>query len=310
MGEYHQPVLLEESVEGLNINPDGIYVDLTFGGGGHSKAILKKINKGKLVAFDQDEDAKANVFEKEQFLFISQNFRYLSRFLRLNGIRKVDGILADLGVSSHQFNEASRGFSFRFENERLDMRMNQGSQKSAAEVLNNYKEEDLSRIFFSYGELRSARKIAKVIVERRRTAPIETIQDLMVTVEPFIKKGNNKLLAQLFQSIRIEVNEELLVIEEFLQQSSEVLNEGGRLVVIAYHSLEDRLIKNYMKTGTFDGKPEKDLFGNFTKPFKVINKKVIVPSQEEIKQNPRSRSAKLRIAERFTDNNGSKEKQS
>lgn len=298
MGEYHQPVLLQESIDGLAINPNGIYVDLTFGGGGHSKAILQEISQGKLIAFDQDEDVKAHVPENEQFLFIPQNFRYLNRFLRLNGITKVDGILADLGVSSHQINAANRGFSFRFEEAKLDMRMDRNTPKSAYHILNNYTEEELNKIFFFYGELRNARNIAKVIVQRRRTAPIETVQDLLVTVDSVVK-SNHKSLAKLFQAIRIEVNEELVVIEEFLQQSKDILKEGGRLVVIAYHSLEDRLVKNFIRTGSFDGNPERDLFGNFEKPFKAINKKVIVPTEAELKRNPRSRSAKLRVAERL-----------
>lgn len=300
MGEYHEPVLLQESVDGLAIVPDGIYVDLTFGGGGHSQAILSKINGGKLVAFDQDEEVNAHIPKNKQFLFIPQNFRYLNRFLRLNNIQKVDGILADLGVSSHQINADYRGFSFRFEGDELDMRMNRNTTKSAWNILNEYAQEDLSKILFEFGELRNARKLAKAIVERRSTAPIVTVQDLLVTVEPLIKEGKykNKQLAQLFQAIRIEVNEELKVIKEFLEQSTSILKDGGRLVVIAYHSLEDRLVKNYIKTGSFDGNPERDLFGNFDKPFKAINKKVIVPSEEEVKRNPRSRSAKLRVAER------------
>lgn len=297
MAKYHQPVLLKESIEGLSINPDGVYVDLTFGGGGHSKAILDNIKSGKLIAFDQDDDVKNHILDNEQFLFIPQNFRYFKRFLRLNGISKVDGILADLGVSSHQINVSGRGFSFRFGEAELDMRMDRGIAKSAKQVLNEYKEEELSDVLFKFGELRSARKIAKTIVQRRRTASIDTVQDLLVTVEPFIKRDNFKQLAKLFQAIRIEVNDELKVIEEFLEQSAEVLNDGGRLVVIAYHSLEDRLVKNYIKTGSFTGNPERDLFGNYDRPLKAINKKVIVPTYEEIKLNPRSRSAKMRIAE-------------
>ena len=293
---YHNPVLLHESVDALAIKPNGIYVDVTFGGGGHSREILKRLGKdGKLFGFDQDADALANSIDDERFELIPQNFRYISRFLRFYGVKKVDGILADLGVSSHQFDEAKRGFSTRFEGD-LDMRMNQKSKKSAREIINNYTEEKLAEILFLYGELRNSRKIAREIVHQRSGKAIETSFQLKEVLQPFLPKGReHKILAQIYQAIRIEVNEELEVLKEFLQQVPSLLKEEGRLSVISYHSLEDRLVKRFIRTGLFDGEPEKDVFGNTNEPLKNVGK-LIIPSKEEIKINNRARSAKLRIA--------------
>lgn len=293
---YHNPVLLHESVDALAIKPNGIYVDVTFGGGGHSREILKRLGKdGKLFGFDQDADALANSIDDERFELIAQNFRYISRFLRFYGVKKVDGILADLGVSSHQFDEAKRGFSTRFEGD-LDMRMNQKSKKSAREIINNYTEEKLAEILFLYGELRNSRKIAREIVHQRSGKAIETSFQLKEVLQPFLPKGReHKILAQIYQAIRIEVNEELEVLKEFLQQVPSLLKEEGRLSVISYHSLEDRLVKRFIRTGLFDGEPEKDVFGNTNEPLKNVGK-LIIPSKEEIKINNRARSAKLRIA--------------
>ena len=293
---YHNPVLLHESVDALAIKPNGIYVDVTFGGGGHSREILKRLGKdGKLFGFDQDADALANSIDDERFELIPQNFRYISRFLRFYGVKKVDGILADLGVSSHQFDEAKRGFSTRFEGD-LDMRMNQKSKKSAREIINKYTEEKLAEILFLYGELRNSRKIAREIVRQRSGKPIETSFQLKEVLQPFLPKGReHKILAQIYQAIRIEVNEELEVLKEFLQQVPSLLKEEGRLSVISYHSLEDRLVKRFIRTGLFDGEPEKDVFGNTNEPLKNVGK-LIIPSKEEIKINNRARSAKLRIA--------------
>ena len=293
---YHNPVLLHESVDALAIKPNGVYVDVTFGGGGHSREILKRLGKdGKLFGFDQDADALANSIDDERFELIPQNFRYISRFLRFYGVKKVDGILADLGVSSHQFDEAKRGFSTRFEGD-LDMRMNQKSKKSAREIINNYSEEKLAEILFLYGELRNSRKIAREIVHQRSGKAIETSFQLKEVLQPFLPKGReHKILAQIYQAIRIEVNEELEVLKEFLQQVPSLLKEEGRLSVISYHSLEDRLVKRFIRTGLFDGEPEKDVFGNTNEPLKNVGK-LIIPSKEEIKINNRARSAKLRIA--------------
>lgn len=293
---YHNPVLLHESIDALAIKPNGVYVDVTFGGGGHSREILKRLGKdGKLFGFDQDADALANTIDDERFELIPQNFRYISRFLRFYGIRKVDGILADLGVSSHQFDEAKRGFSTRFEGD-LDMRMNQKSKKSAKEIINNYTEEKLAEILFLYGELRNSRKIAREIVHQRSRKTIETSFQLKEVLKPFLPKGReHKILAQIYQAIRIEVNEELEVLKEFLLQVPSLLKEEGRLSVISYHSLEDRLVKRFIRTGLFDGEPEKDVFGNTNEPLQKVGK-LIVPSKEEIKINNRARSAKLRIA--------------
>ena len=295
---YHTPVLLKESVEGLRIRKDGVYVDVTFGGGGHSKEILNQLgNQGRLVAFDQDEDALENVIEDERFLLINENFRFLKRFLKFYGIQKVDGILADFGVSSHQFDVPERGFSTRFD-AKLDMRMNQRSMKSAFQVINTYSEEELRRVLFEYGELRSAKGMAHTLFTERLKGEIETTNDLKKAISRFLPRGKeNKTLAQIYQALRIEVNEEIEVLKEFLLQVPEVLESGGRLSVISYHSLEDRLVKRFIRDGKFQGQAEKDFYGN---P-KVFLKKVgglIVPNAEEIAKNNRARSAKLRIAER------------
>jgi len=296
---YHIPALLTECTEGLNIKPDGVYVDATFGGGGHSKAILDQLDsKGKLFAFDQDKDAQQNLIEDERLHFIPHNFRFISKFLRLHKVVKVDGILADLGISSHQINKADRGFATRF-NAALDMRMNSGSELSAFEVVNNYSEKELADVFYYYGELKNSRRLASVVVDKRKANPIETTGNLIEVIEPWIKGNRNKFLAQLFQAIRIEVNKELEALEELLEQSASLVHTDGRLVVISWHSLEDRLVKNFIKSGKVDGTIDKDLFGNFYKPFKQTHKKVITPSEEEIQRNPRSRSAKLRIAEKL-----------
>ncbi|EAQ42344.1 16S rRNA (cytosine(1402)-N(4))-methyltransferase RsmH [Polaribacter sp. MED152] len=293
---YHNAVLLQESVDGLNIKEDGIYVDVTFGGGGHSKEILKRLGKnGRLFAFDQDPDAINNAIDDERFVLIPENFRYISRFLRFHRVKKVDGILADLGVSSHQFDEAERGFSIRFDGD-LDMRMNQKSKISAKEIINNYSEEKLAEILFLYGELRNSRKLARTIVHERKNSPIETSFQLKEVLKAFLPNAReHKILAQIFQAIRIEVNEELEVLKEFLQQVPNLLNDEGRLSVISYHSLEDRLVKRFIRTGLFEGEPEKDVFGNSNEPLKKVGK-LIVPPKEEIKINNRARSAKLRLA--------------
>ena len=296
---YHVPVLLEESLMGLDIHPSGTYVDVTFGGGGHSREILKQLGEeGHLYGFDQDADAEQNVPEDARFTFVRSNFRYLYNFMRYHGeLEQVDGLLADLGVSSHHFDDKERGFSFRFEGA-LDMRMNTRAGQTAADVLNNYSEEKLANVLYLYGELKAARKIAAAIVLTRATKPFETIGDLLDAIKPFVGKDKEKkFLAQVFQALRIEVNNEMLALKEMLRQTRLVLKPGGRLVVITYHSLEDRLVKNFLKTGNFEGKAEQDFFGNIKSPFKLINNKVIVPSDEEIERNPRSRSAKLRIAE-------------
>ena len=294
--EYHNPVLLKESIDGLNIKPAGIYVDVTFGGGGHSSEILKRLNeKGRLFGFDQDEDAAKNKIDDERFILIPQNFRHIKRYLRFYNIKKVDGILADLGVSSHQFDEGERGFSTRFDAD-LDMRMNQSGELSAYDVVNLYDEEKLSEILFQYSELRNAKAIAKKIVTARAEKIIKTSFDLKEVLSEFVPKSvEHKIFAQIFQGIRIEVNQEIEVLKEFLLQIPELLNENGRLSVISYHSLEDRLVKRFMKTGLFEGEPEKDFFGNVSVPMKTIGK-MIIPTFQEIKNNSRARSAKLRIA--------------
>lgn len=293
---YHDPVLLKESVDALNIKEDGVYVDVTFGGGGHSKEILKRLGvKGRLFAFDQDQDAVKNNIDDDRFMLIEENFRYISRFLKFYGIRKVDGVLADLGVSSHQFDEAKRGFSIRFDGE-LDMRMNQNAKVSAKEVINDYEEKDLADILFLYGELRNARTIARTIIERRQTEKIETSFQLKQVLQRFLPKAReHKILAQIFQAVRIEVNEELEVLKEFLNQIPGLLNPQGRLSVISYHSLEDRLVKRFVRNGLFSGEPEKDFFGNIQVPLKKVGK-LIVPTPQEISVNNRARSAKLRVA--------------
>ena len=296
--EYHNPVLLKETVDGLNIKPDGVYVDVTFGGGGHSREIMSRLGpNGKLFGFDQDLDALENVIKDERFVLINENFRYIKRFLRFHGIKEVDGILADLGVSSHQFDVAERGFSTRFE-AGLDMRMNQNSELSAYHVVNEYDEANLKRVFLDYGELKNAPAIARTILEAREDGPIKTTDDLKFVLSRFLPAHiSNKILAQMYQAIRIEVNQEMDVLKEFLSQSLEILKPEGRLSVISYHSLEDRLVKRFMKNGLFEGEPERDFYGNFSVPFKLVGK-LIVPSNEEIKINNRARSAKLRIAEK------------
>ena len=297
--DYHNPVLLKETVDGLAIKPDGVYVDVTFGGGGHSREILKRLgDQGKLFAFDQDKDALDNALEDPRFTLINENFRFAKRFLRFYGAAKVDGILGDFGVSSHQFDVAERGFSTRFD-AKLDMRMNQDDKLSAYHVVNEYSEEELGRVLLQYGELRSAPKLARTLVSVRKDKAIETTEDLKQALQSYLPKGReHKLLAQIYQAIRIEVNQELEVLKEFLQQTEEMLKPGGRLSLISYHSLEDRLVKRYMRNGLFEGEPEKDIFGNFTVPFKKVGG-LIVPSKEEIKQNNRARSAKLRVAEKL-----------
>jgi 16S rRNA (cytosine1402-N4)-methyltransferase len=296
--EYHNPVLLIESVDGLDIKPDGIYVDVTFGGGGHSREILSRLGpNGRLYAFDQDEDALANSIDDERFVLINENFRFIKRFLRFHNVKSVDGILGDLGVSSHQFDVAERGFSTRFEGE-LDMRMSQKQDLNAYKVVNEYDEENLRRVFLDYGELKNATVIARVIIEARELEPIKNTEQLKVVLGRFLQAHkSHKILAQMYQAIRIEVNQEMEVLKEFLEQSLEILKPGGRLSVISYHSLEDRLVKRIMKNGMFEGEPERDFFGNFSVPFKTIGK-LIVPDFQEIKSNNRARSAKLRIAEK------------
>lgn len=297
--EYHNPVLLKETVDGLNIKPDGIYVDVTFGGGGHSKAILSQLgSNGKLFAFDQDEDALANALPDDRFQLIPENFRYIKRFLRFYGVKSVDGILADLGVSSHQFDVPERGFSTRFD-ANLDMRMSKKNALNAFKVVNEYDEANLKRVFFDYGELKIAPALARTIIEAREKKAIKTTDELkLVLIKYLPEQFKNKILAQIYQAIRIEVNQEMEVLKEFLEQSLEILKPGGRLSVISYHSLEDRLVKRFMKNGLFEGEPERDFYGNFSVPFKLIGK-LIVPDDLEIKSNNRARSAKLRIAEKL-----------
>jgi len=297
--EYHNPVLLHETVDGLNIKPDGVYVDVTFGGGGHSKEILKRLGpNGKLFAFDQDEDALENALPDERFTLIHENFRYIKRFLRFHGVKSVDGILADLGVSSHQFDVPERGFSTRFEAD-LDMRMSKRNELDAYKVVNEYDEANLKRVFLDYGELKVAPALARTIVDVRERKDIKTSEELKTVLSKYLpEKVKNKVLAQIYQAIRIEVNQEMEVLKEFLEQSLEILKPEGRLSVISYHSLEDRLVKRFMKNGMFEGEPERDFFGNFSVPFKLVGK-LIVPTDEEIKINNRARSAKLRIAEKI-----------
>lgn len=299
MQSYHNPVLLQETVDGLNIQPDGVYVDVTFGGGGHSAEILKRLGeKGRLLAFDQDVDAQENAFDDERFTLIPQNFRYLKKFLRFEGYPQVDGILGDFGVSSHQFDVAERGFSTRFDG-RLDMRMNQRDSISAYEVVNEYDESDLRQIFAEYGELKNAFKLAQTIVTARIEKPIETSDELKDLLMSLLFKGKEfKVLAQIYQAIRIEVNQEIEVLKKFLLQTEKVLRPGGRLSLISYHSLEDRLVKRYMRNGLFEGQAEKDFYGNISVPFKKVGQ-LIKPSEEEIKENNRARSARLRVAKRL-----------
>lgn len=297
---YHVPVMLPECLEGLAIHPDGCYVDVTFGGGGHSREILKRLGEaGRLYGFDQDADAERNIPDDPRFVFVQGNFRYLRNFMHYYGeIGAVEGLLADLGVSSHHFDDRERGFSFRFDGS-LDMRMNRRGGQTAADILNNYPEERLADLFYLYGELKTARKLAAAIVRSREARPIGTVEELLELVKPWSGRDKEKkFLAQVFQALRIEVNDELGALKEMLRQTLTVLKPGGRLVVITYHSLEDRLVKNFLKTGNFEGKVEQDFFGNVASPFRLLNSKVTVPSEEEIARNPRSRSAKLRIAER------------
>lgn len=297
--EYHNPVLLKESVDGLNIKEGGVYVDVTFGGGGHSQEILSRLgDKGKLIAFDQDQDALLNRIIDSRFTLINENFRYVKRFLRFHGVKKVDGILADFGVSSHQFDIAERGFSTRFEAD-LDMRMNQQDELSAFNIVNEYDEERLRKMFAEYGELRQSPALAKTIVAERKNEEIKTSDQLKRVLKKYLPpRHENKILAQIYQAIRIEVNQEIEVLKEFLTQTPELLDQGGRLSFISYHSLEDRLVKRFIRSGLFEGEPEKDVFGNVEVPLKKVEK-LIVPTQEEIKLNNRARSAKLRIAEKI-----------
>jgi len=297
--EYHNPVLLHETVDGLNVKPDGVYVDVTFGGGGHSWEILKRLGPdGRLLAFDQDQDAQENAIDDERFTLIPENFRFIKKFLRFEGYKKVDGILGDFGVSSHQFDVAERGFSTRYD-AKLDMRMDQEGLLSAYEVINEYDEESLKRVFYEYGELKNAPKLAKVIVEARSVAPIKTSDKLKELLLPLLFKGKEfKILAQIYQAIRIEVNQEIEVLKEFLTQTDQLLEKGGRISLISYHSLEDRLVKRYIRNGLFQGEAEKDFYGNISVPFKKVGG-LVKPSQEEIKKNNRARSARLRVGEKL-----------
>lgn len=320
---YHVPVLLKESVNGLHIKPNGIYVDVTFGGGGHSREILSRLGAdGHLFSFDQDADAENNIFEESgdakdysneqkakrfvddsRFTFIRSNFRFLKNWMQFYGIEQIDGLLGDLGVSSHHFDDESRGFSFRFDAP-LDMRMNKRAGKTAADIVNEYDEEQLANLFYIYGELKNSRRIASALTNVRRQKPIATTSDFISAVEPLFKREREKKdMAKLFQALRIEVNHEMTALKEMLMAATDVMKPGGRLSIITYHSLEDRIVKNIMKTGNIEGKVEQDFFGHIDSPYKLINNKVIVPSEEEQSQNPRSRSAKLRIAERKWTNN-------
>ncbi|MGB8704194.1 MAG: 16S rRNA (cytosine(1402)-N(4))-methyltransferase RsmH [Gillisia sp.] len=297
--EYHNPVLLQESVNGLNIRPEGVYVDVTFGGGGHSREILSRLGEnGRLFAFDQDIDALSNSIDDNRFTLINENFRFIKRFLRFHGVKQVDGILGDFGVSSHQFNVAERGFSTRFE-ARLDMRMDQSGKLSAFEVINEYDEEKLKKMFYDYADLKNAPRLAAEIVKARESQPIESSEQLNEILRPLLfKEKENKILAQIYQAIRIEVNHEIEALKEFLLQTEELIVKNGRLSLISYHSLEDRLVKRYIRSGLFEGEPEKDFYGNISVPFKKVGG-LIVPSSEEIKNNNRARSAKLRIAKKL-----------
>ena len=298
---YHEPVMLKECLDGLDIKPDGVYVDVTYGGGGHSKAILEQLGEnGQLFGFDQDIDATTQLIDDERLTFVQHNFRFLKRFLRLHGIRQVDGILADLGVSSHQLNEAERGFSYRFDAE-LDMRMNQVGDVTAADIIRTYDATQLQRIFSEYGEVRNSKTLAEAIVEERENRKIKTISDFLIVLDPLVRGKRPRYLAQVFQALRIEVNDEMAALRDFLTEAQEVLKPEGRLVVMSYHSLEDRYVKNFMKKGTFDGEFIKDDFGKIYRPFKVLTKKAVDASAEELKRNSRARSAKLRIAKRMLD---------
>lgn len=296
---YHEPVLLQESIEGLNINPKGIYVDVTFGGGGHSREILKKLTQGKLFAFDQDEEAAKNSIDDARFVLINQNFKNLKTLIKLHNSIPLDGLLADLGVSSHQFDSFKRGFSIRFDSE-LDMRMDKNTKLTAKKIINTYTEKDLKRIFFLYGEVKNAAKLSDLIVKARKNKKINTVYEFKKVIEPCVPKGKqNKYYAQVFQALRIEVNDELNALKDLLTQCEEVLKTGGRLAVISYHSLEDRIVKNFIKTGRFEGGVKKDFYGNPIVSFRAINRKPIRPTDNEIKRNNRARSAKLRIAEKL-----------
>lgn len=296
---YHIPALLNEAIEGLNIRSDGVYVDVTFGGGGHSMEILRRLTTGRLIAFDQDEDVLQHVPSEERFLFLSQNFRFLRNNLRFNGIEKIDGLLADLGVSFHQFDEPDRGFTFR-RNTDLDMRMNRDGQVTAAHLLNTLDETSLADLFFRYGELTAARKIAREIIRRRETEPLRRVSDLMEATDKIAPAWNkNKFYAKLFQALRIAVNDEISSLKEMLEQALEMLDHGGRLVVITYHSLEDRIVKNFMRSGNFDSEEEKDFYGNIITPFRMLNRKGVTPGERELAINNRARSARLRIAEKI-----------
>ncbi len=299
---YHVPVLLKESVDGLNIGNGGVFVDVTFGGGGHSREIMSRLDaNGHLYSFDQDADAEKNAegFDVERFTFVRSNFRFLKNFLKYHGVEQIDGLLADLGVSSHHFDDSERGFSFRFEG-KLDMRMNQRAGKTAADVVNTYDEKQLADVLYLYGELKQSRKIASAIVKSRQTKKVETIGDFLDIVKPFFRNEREKKeLAKVFQALRIEVNHEMDALRDMLKGATEMLKPGGRLVVITYHSLEDRIVKNVMKTGNAEGEEDKDFFGRVNTPYRLVNRQVIVPDDEEMARNPRSRSAKLRIAERI-----------
>ena len=295
---YHIAVMPKESLEGLAIQEQGIYVDATFGGGGHSKLILDQLgDKGRLFGFDQDRDVLPNVPTDDRFTFVQHNFRFLRRFLKLYGVQQVDGVLADLGVSSHQLDEGSRGFSYRFDHD-LDMRMNQSEGLTAADVINSYSEVDLVRIFSEFGEVRNSKTLAAGIVQQRQGMKIRSIGDFLAAIDPFVRGVRRKYLSQVFQALRIEVNDEISALEDFLVQCLEVLKPGGRLVFLSYHSLEDRLVKNFLRSGNIKGEQEKDFYGNINRPFNVLTKKAWLPSAEEIKENPRARSAKLRIGEK------------
>ena len=296
---YHIPVLLKESIDGMSIKPDGVYVDVTFGGGGHSREILSRLgDKGKLYAFDQDQDAQENLIEDPRFTLIQANFRFIKRFLKLEGVKEVDGILGDFGVSSHQFDEGERGFSIRFDAE-LDMRMDQQTGLSASELLNTYSEEQLSQLLWQYGEIKMSRKLARAIVQERTVKPIQSTSQLNALLTPFFPQTKvNKFLAQVYQAIRIEVNQEMEALKEFLLQTPDLIKKGGRISLISYHSLEDRLVKRFIRDGKFSGAPEKDFYGNMLVPFRKVGK-LITPTQTEMRENSRSRSAKLRIGERL-----------
>ena len=296
---YHKAVLLNECIDGLNINPSGIYVDVTFGGGGHSLEILKKLTTGKLFAFDRDSDVEVNIPEDKNFKLLKTNYKNIKRFLRLEGVKKVDGILADLGVSSHQFDVAERGFSFRFDAE-LDMRMNKNADLDAKQILNNYSKEDLANVLFNYGELRNSRRIADKIIELRNEMEIKTTTQLISCISDAVpEKNRNQFLSQVFQALRIEVNDEIDSLKQMMLDGVEILKSEGRFVVLSYHSLEDRIVKNIFKKGNLSGEIEKDFYGNVLKDLKEINRKVVVASDEEKKENTRSRSAKLRVAEKI-----------